>query len=78
MGRNTRHSVDKGKEFIDVANSGTRECYKLSIGFGGSEIEDIKGGKYIWITADNDRLPALIKANIPVGNVQIRLSNFTK
>lgn len=67
-----------GKEFIEVGNSGTRECYKLSISFGGAEIEDIKGDKFIWITADNDRLPALIKANIPVGNVQIRLSSFSK
>lgn len=67
-----------GKKSIKVANVGNRECYKLSIGFGGSEIEDIKGGKYIYITADHDRLPALIEANIPVGRVQIRLSNFSK
>lgn len=67
-----------GKESIRVANSGKKDCYKLSIGFGGSEIEDIKGGKYIWITADEDRLPALIKANIPVGSIQIRLSTYTK
>lgn len=68
----------RGREFIDVANLGKRECYKLSVAFGGKEIENIKGGKYIWITADDDRLPALIKANIPVGAVQVKLSSFTK
>ncbi|GAB1309314.1 hypothetical protein KH5_19970 [Urechidicola sp. KH5] len=68
----------RGREFIDVANLGKRECYKLSVAFGGSEIENIKGGKYIWITADDDRLPALIKANIPVGAVQIKLASFSK
>lgn len=67
-----------GKENISVSNYGNKDCYKLSIGFGGSEIEDIKGGKYIYITADNDRLPALIEANIPVGRVQIRLNNYSK
>lgn len=67
-----------GKENISMDNFGKKECYKLSIGFGGSEIENIKGGKYIYITADNDRLPALIEASIPVGRVQIRLSNYSK
>ncbi len=65
-----------GKETIPVVN-GKRECYKLSIGFGGGDIENIEGGKYIWITADENRLPALIEANIPVGRVQIRLSSFS-
>ena len=67
-----------GKESVQVAKDGKKECYKLSLAFGGKEIEDIKGGKYIWITADNDRLPALIKADIPVGSIQIKLSNYTK
>ena len=67
-----------GKENIKVGKYGTKECYKLSIGFQGKELENTKGGKYIWITADDDRLPALIKATIPIGSIQIRLSNFTK
>lgn len=67
-----------GKENIKVAKDGLKPCYKLSISFGGSDLEKIKGGKYIWITADSDRLPALIKANIPVGAIEIRLSNYTK
>ena len=67
-----------GKENISVSNYGKKECYKLSIRFGGNEIEKIKGGKYIYITADDDRLPALIEATIPVGRIQIRLSNYSK
>ncbi len=67
-----------GTELIKMGKYGSKMCYKLSIGFGGSEIEDIKGGKYIWITADTDRLPALIEANIPAGKIQIRLSNYSK
>ena len=68
----------RGKENIQVANSGSRSCYKLEIGFVGDGLKKAKGGKFIYITADNDRLPALIKANIPVGAVEIRLSNFSK
>jgi len=67
-----------GKESIRVGKYGTKECYKLSVGFIGKGLEKAKGGKYIWITADDDRLPALIKATIPVGAIQIRLTNFTK
>ncbi|MCF6279114.1 MAG: DUF3108 domain-containing protein [Flavobacteriaceae bacterium] len=67
-----------GKESIRVGKYGTKECYKLSVGFYGKGLEKAKGGKYIWITADDDRLPALIKATIPIGTIQIRLSNFTK
>lgn len=67
-----------GKESIRVGKYGTKECYKLSVGFNGKGLEKAKGGKYIWITADADRLPALIKATIPIGTIQIRLSNFTK
>ena len=64
-----------GKENIKVGKYGTKECYKLSVSFQGKELENAKGGKYLWITADDDRLPALIKATIPVGSIQIRLSD---
>ena len=66
-----------GKENINVGKYGSKSCYKLSIGFG-SDLKNVKGGKYIWITADEDRLPALIKAEVPVGAIQIRLTNFKK
>ncbi|MCK5815575.1 MAG: DUF3108 domain-containing protein [Flavobacteriaceae bacterium] len=67
-----------GKETIKIAKYGSKECYKLSVGFiAAKELKKIKGNKFIWITADNNRLPALIKATIPVGSAQLRLSNFT-
>jgi hypothetical protein len=66
-----------GKETINVGKYGSKSCYKLSIGFG-SGLKNVEGGKYIWITADDDRLPALIKANVPVGSIQIRLNNHNK
>lgn len=66
-----------GKETLSVGKYGSKSCYKLSIGFG-SDLKNVKGGKYIWITADNDRLPVLIKADVPVGAIEIRLSNFKK
>ncbi|MFK5878085.1 MAG: DUF3108 domain-containing protein [Flavobacteriaceae bacterium] len=68
----------RGKKNIQVANSGSRACYKLEISFVGNGLEKAKGGKFIYITADDDRLPALIEANIPIGRVQIRLSNYSK
>jgi hypothetical protein len=66
-----------GKETLSVGKYGSKSCYKLSIGFG-SDLKNVKGGKYIWITADNDRLPVLIKADVPVGAIEIRLANFKK
>ena len=68
-----------GKETMKIAKYGSKECYKLSIGFvAADELRNVKGGKFIWITADDNRLPVLIKATIPVGSIQLRLSNFTK
>lgn len=67
-----------GKENIKVGKYGNKECYKLEVYTGGKELETVKGGKFIWITADDDRLPALIKANVPVGAIKIRLTNYNK
>lgn len=66
-----------GKEDIKVGKYGTKTCYKLSIGVGSS-MATAKGGKYLWISADNERLPVLIKANVPVGNIQIKLTNYKR
>ena len=63
-----------GKETISVANLGTKECYKLSIG-ARTKVLKGKDQNIIWMTADTKKIPALIKFSIPVGTGQLKLSN---
>ena len=62
-----------GKETISVANLGTKECYKLSIG-ARTKVLKGKDQNIIWMTADTKKIPALIKFSIPVGTGQLKLS----
>lgn len=63
-----------GKETISVANLGTKECYKLSIG-ARTKVLKGKDQNIIWLTADSKKTPALIKFSIPVGTGQLKLSS---
>ncbi len=63
-----------GKETISVANLGTKECYKLSIG-ARTKVLKGKDQNIIWLTADSKKIPALIKFSIPVGTGQLKLSS---
>ena len=63
-----------GKETIAAGNLGKRECYKVSI---AAKTQALKGidKNILWLTADNARVPALIKFSIPVGTGQLTLTN---
>jgi len=65
----------RGTETINVAGMGNKLCYKLSVALKDDSILKGKDLNNIWLTADKNKIPALIKAEIPVGSVQIRLSN---
>lgn len=67
----------RGKESVNVAGMGNKECYKLSVALKDESILKGKDLNNIWLTADKNRVPVLIKAEIPVGSVQIRLANTT-
>ncbi|OFX42853.1 MAG: hypothetical protein A2046_03710 [Bacteroidetes bacterium GWA2_30_7] len=65
-----------GTENISVGKYGNKKCYKLSISVNEKELKKAAGSKFIWLIADSKRVPALIKAEIPIGSVQVRLSNM--
>ncbi|MFD0861674.1 DUF3108 domain-containing protein [Sungkyunkwania multivorans] len=58
----------KGKEFIKAGSLGTKECYKLAVSAKGGSINGT-----IYLTADSNKIPTLIKFNIPVGSGQLNL-----
>lgn len=63
-----------GKETISAGSLGTKECYKLSIG-ARTKVLKGKDQNIIWLTADTQKIPALIKFSIPVGTGQLKLAS---
>lgn len=64
-----------GKETItNVGNLGTKECYKLSIAARTNALRG-KDKNLVWLTADANKVPALIKFSIPVGTGQVKLTS---
>ena len=63
-----------GKETVNAGNLGKKECYKLSI---GAKTDALKGKdkNLIWLTADDKKIPALLKFSIPVGTGQLTLTS---
>lgn len=63
-----------GIENINSIALGTKKCFRLSVSLKDNSILKGKDANNIWFTADRNRVPVLIKAKIPVGNGQIRLT----
>jgi len=65
-----------GKETVNAGNLGKKECYKLSI---SAKTDALKGKdkNLIWLTADANKIPALLKFSIPVGTGQLTLTSAT-
>lgn len=61
-----------GKETVSAGNLGTKECYKLSVSAKTDALRG-KDKNLIWLTADANKVPALIKFSIPVGTGQVKL-----
>lgn len=66
----------QGVESVNVADHGKKDCYKLSVALKDDKILKGKDLNNIWLTVDKYKVPALIKAEIPVGSVQIRLKEM--
>lgn len=65
-----------GKETISAGNLGSKECYKIAI---AAKTKVLKGTdkNLIWLTADDKKVPALMKFSIPVGTGQLTLTAAT-
>lgn len=68
--------VLRGTETVDTPY-GPKKCYRLSVSLATENV--LKGGEaanQIWLTADANRVPVKIEANIPVGALRIRLKSW--
>ncbi len=67
----------RGKQTIKVGKYGNKECHKLGVFLTDEKIMKNNATNNIWLTADANKVPVLIKAVIPVGSIQIRLVEMT-
>lgn len=51
---------------------GIKKCYKIAVSANSKKIT--KGKNFIYLTADQNKTPVLIKFSIPVGNGQLKLT----
>lgn len=63
-----------GKETISTA-IGKKECYKLGIGSSESNVLQGKDSNFLWLTADNNKIPVYGKFKIPVGNGELKIKS---
>ena len=64
-----------GKETIKTA-IGTKECYKLAIG-SSEDVLQGKNSNFLWLTADENKIPVYGKFKIPVGNGELKIKSAT-
>jgi len=62
----------KGKQTIKTEAFGQISCYRLNISVNNKALVN-KETNNIWLTADKNKIPVLVKAEIPVGSIQLRL-----
>ena len=66
-----------GTERINAGVLGEKLCYKISIGAQTSALRGTDKN-LIWLTADTQKVPGLIRFSIPVGTGQLLLTKMTK
>lgn len=64
-----------GKESIKVKGMGTKECYKIAVVLNKKYIVE-PDVTFIWLTADNNRVPVLISTVFKEGKALIELSKY--
>jgi hypothetical protein len=62
----------RGKENVKTDVFGSKQCHKLGVAINNQSLKN-NAANNIWLTADKNRVPVQIKAEIPVGSVQVRL-----
>lgn len=65
-----------GKETIST-KLGEKECYKLAIAIKDSDILKGTNSNLLWLTADANKVPVLVKFKIPVGNGELKIASAT-
>ena len=63
-----------GTETVNAGNLGSKSCYKISIDAKTNVLKG-KDKNLIWLTADQNKVPALMKFSIPVGTGQLTLTS---
>ena len=63
-----------GTETVNAGNLGVKLCYKMAID-AKTKVLKGKDKNLIWLTADNNKLPALMRFSIPVGTGQLTLTS---
>jgi hypothetical protein len=64
--------IYRGKEDVKTEVFGSVACYKIGISAKNKAVVN-KETNNIWLTANNNKIPVLVKAEIPVGSIQLRL-----
>lgn len=64
-----------GVETLESKVFGNVKCYKLNIYLDDNSIVKNSNSNNIWVTADKNKVPVLIKAIIPVGAIQLTLTS---
>ena len=62
----------RGKENVKTEPFKTILCYKLGVSANNKGLVN-KESNNIWLTANKNKIPVLVKAEIPVGSIQLRL-----
>ncbi|HAM99424.1 MAG TPA: hypothetical protein DCQ26_12520 [Marinilabiliales bacterium] len=62
-----------GKETIDVGKLGKKSCYKLALELERDFVVK-RNSNFLWLTADNNRVPVLISAIFKEGEVKVKLT----
>ena len=65
-----------GKETITTA-IGQKACYKLAIGSSKADVLQGKNSNFLWVTADENKIPVYGKFKIPVGNGELKIKSAT-
>jgi hypothetical protein len=65
--------VYMGRETIKTEVFGSVPCFKLGISLDSKAIVN-KETNNLWLTANNNKVPVQVRADIPVGSIQLRLS----
>jgi hypothetical protein len=66
--------IYRGKENVKTEVFGNISCYKIGVSADNKAIVN-KESNNIWLTADRNKIPVLVKAEIPVGSIQARLTD---
>jgi len=66
-----------GLETVSAGNLGKKQCYKISI---SAKTDKLKGvdKNLIWLTADSNKIPALVRFSIAVGTGQLTLTHASE